>query len=133
MQHFLSDVLRHQEGTTQVLLDHEIEVLCAHAKHQIVTGDARVVDEHIDASEALERTLYETLYGVLVRYIRLHSEGIDAFRLAECNRFLGGGSIPRIIHEDVIAMTRELHRDGTADPPACTGDDRCTCDLFCRF
>ena len=133
VQHFLPDVLRHQESTAQVLLDHEVEVLCAHAKHQIIAGDACVVDEHIDAAEALECTLYETLYGVLIGYIRLHGEGIDAFRPAERDRFLGGGSIARVIHEDVIAMARKLHCDGTADAPACTGDESGTRDLFCRF
>ena len=133
VQHFLPDVLRHQESTTQVLLDHEVEVLCTHAKHQIIAGDACVVDEHVDATEALERTLYEALDGLLIGYIRLDGEGIDTFRLAECNRFPGGGSIARVIHENVIAMARKLHRDSTADSPACTGDDGCTCDLFCRF
>jgi hypothetical protein len=89
--------------------------------HALV-GDAGVVDQHVDASEALDGRLHDPLGVLLARHVGRDGQAAAAGVLDQRDRVdepLG----PAAGHHDVGARLRASLREADAEPRGRAGDD----------
>ena len=103
---------------------HAVEVLLGHLQQQLVAGDARVVDEDVDAAEVLADPAEGFLDERKIGHVAFVGRGADAEGLRFGDRF-GRALVRAGVHDgDVGAVLGERDRDGRADAARTAGDDR---------
>ena len=112
------------EGALEVDRQHGIPLRLAHTEHQAVLGNARVVDEDIDAAEGL----HDLLHG-LVRLFEIggiggnsqhtHAEGFEFFFRLQA-RLVDD----QVRKGDISAFFRKFEGNLFADAPRCARNQR---------
>jgi hypothetical protein len=90
-------------------------------------GDARVVDQGIEATEAFENSFHQA--GTIFGGAELGRDGqkllVFAFGdgLASGDGFLGGLAVGGVVDSEVVTFGGKAERDATAEPTARSGDE----------
>src|SRR6202163_1576566 len=124
LDHVLDHALDHAERAEQVDVEHVAPVVVRHLAHRLVDGDAGVVDQEVDAPEALEHFGDDALAVFrLVDAALMHRHlAALAFELA-LERF-GGFLTLAVPGSDAHAVFRQHRRDRAADSAGAAGDQR---------
>src|SRR2546427_3991762 len=113
---------RHQEHAAEVRVHHLVPVVILHAYQQLVSRDPRVVDQHIEASEALLGRLDEPLAVFALGLVRHDPQRSATQRLDFLGRRVDTGRVAaRDYHGG--AVLRQQTGDGEADAAGAAGDD----------
>ena len=111
-----------KECALEVDVQHEIPVRFRHAEDQAIAGDASVVDEHIQATPALDR-LSDHLLGILkLCDVRLDEDRLSTLLADHLDGFLAAGGV-HIADDEVGALTREEKGYRSADAATATGNE----------
>ena len=124
--------MRRREVALEVHLDHRVPLVLLHVHEHAVAEDPGVVDEDVEAAEALDRRLHHAFGAgevgdVLAVRDRLAAERLD---LADdvvrrpFARALAGERRAEVVDDDLRAGARERERVLAADPAPGAGDDR---------
>ncbi len=124
-------VLARDPGATQVDLQHCVEVLDAHVEDRVVTDDARVVDEDVEAAELIDGLRDHLACLVIVGHVRvvgcrLAAAGLDDVdgQVRVATRSLARDRPAQIVHDHGRAVLRQLQSVTAADAVPRSGDDR---------
>src|SRR5690606_23588258 len=117
-QHAAQGGLGEVEGAREVGVDDRLPVVVLHAQHQAVAGDAGVVDEHVEAPEALDHALDQRLAGGGVGDVGAEGGGLPAGGLDGLHDLLGGAGRGDVVHRHAVALPAEALRHGAAEAAA---------------
>ena len=116
--------LRAQEQAGQVDVDHaaeRLEVELAQRPHRV---DPRVVDEDVDAAEALDGRADHALDALGIADVAVHGQSaVCSQGLQGLGRMLAGGEV-KVCDDDARARLVQAAGDAEPDPHRTAGDDR---------
>ena len=124
--------VRWREVALEVDADHRVELVLGHVEAHLVAQDPRVADEHVEATEQLDRLVHHALGAGPARAVVVVGDSVTAGRGDLVDNLLRGGLVgaftgarsTEVVDHDLRAFAREQERLGTADTPAGPGDDR---------
>jgi hypothetical protein len=90
---------------------------------QSVACDARVVDQHIDATTALQHRFDQCVHGVFIGHVGLKGIGLLSHALDLLHHGFGRIRGAGVIHHHFRAAFSQGQSHGTPDPPAGTGHE----------
>ena len=116
--------------TLQVHLDDRVEFLLGHVEAHLVAEDPGVADEHVEATEGLDRLVDHPLGAAPARAVvvvrgRVATGRLDLVDDLLCRRLVGPLTCSRaaeVVHDDLRALLREEQRLGAPDAAAGAGD-----------
>ena len=112
-------------------LHDRVEVFGRHREHHLVAQDAGVVDQHVEATERVDRGADDVLGAVEVGDAVVVGDGLAAALVDDLDDLVGGALVgalaahrsTEIVHHDLGAVVGEHDRFAASDTVARTGDD----------
>ncbi len=104
--------------TFEVHLDDGVELLLRHVEAHLVAQDAGVADEHVEATEGVDRLLHHSLGTAPTRAVVVVRDRVASRRLDLVDDELGrrlvgavtGARSAEVVHDDPCAFAREQQR-----------------------
>ena len=116
---------------SEVDLDDRVPVVLVHVEDHPVAQDARVVHEHVEAAEGVDRLLHHVARAVEIGDVVEVGDGLAATRPDDLGNFLGRPAVgafaasraAEVVHDDARARGGEVQGVAAAHAVARPGDD----------
>ncbi|MNI35530.1 hypothetical protein D3C73_895550 [compost metagenome] len=119
--HTAQNAFGQAEQTVQVSIDNVMPFVVFHAHHQVIAGDAGIVDQDRRRTELLLNARQDCRYGLITGDIEFQASALNTVFLQGGGNALGTRSGGRGTNDDG-ALTTQFQGDSLADATACTGD-----------
>ena len=127
----LSGGARHIEGAEEMHLHHRLEIIDAHLVEEAVAQDAGIVDDAVDAPEALDGLAHDAFGGGGIGDAGAIGDGLATGGADGIHHLMSGllilaraiGAAAQIVDHDPGALGGGQQRDLAPDPAARPGDD----------